>query len=162
MSGAHATARARRPVAATLAVALLGACGLTGPRAAADATVASYAVTADGIVAPLDGRVGDAVRGRALIVARGAANCVLCHAIPDPELRFAGDVGPSLAGIGARLTPAQLRLRVVDMQALAPRTPMPSYHRVAGLADVAPAWRGRPLLTAGEVEDIVAYLSTLR
>ena len=47
-------------------------------------------------------------------------------------------------------------------QSLAPRTPMPSYHRIAGLADVAPAWRGRPLLTAGEVEDIVAYLSTLR
>ena len=116
----------------------------------------------DGIAAPLDGRVGDAARGRALVVARAAANCVLCHAIPDPELRFAGDVGPSLAGVGARLTTAQLRLRVVDMQALAPRTPMPSYHRIAGLADVAPAWRGRPLLTAGEVEDIVAYLSTLR
>jgi len=116
----------------------------------------------DAIIAPLGGRLGDPVRGRALIVARGSANCVLCHAIPDPALAFAGDVGPSLAGVGSRLSPAQLRLRVVDMRTVAPGTPMPSYHRVDRLVDVAPALRGRPLLDAGEIEDIVAYLSTLR
>jgi sulfur-oxidizing protein SoxX len=143
-------------------LALLAAAGCTDLPPRTGDGVAKYVVTGDGIDAPLDGRVGDATRGRALIVARSAANCVLCHAIPDPELRFAGDVGPSLAGVGTRLSTAQLRLRVVDMQSLAPRTPMPSYHRIDGLADVAPAWRGRPLLTAGEVEDIVAYLSTLR
>jgi len=154
--------RVQRPLAASLALALAAIAGCAPLPPRGGEAVASYAITGDGIAAPLDGHVGDAVRGRALVVARGAANCVLCHAIPDPDLPFAGDVGPSLAGVGARLAPAQLRLRVVDMRTLAPHTPMPSYHRIAGLAEVAPAWRGRPLLTAGEVEDIVAYLSTLR
>ena len=156
------TTGALRRHAATLALVALAGCAPLPPHGGNGEGVASYVVTGDGIATALDGHVGDAARGRALVVARAAANCVLCHAIPDPELRFAGDVGPSLAGVGARLTASQLRLRVVDMQSLAPRTPMPSYHRIAGLADVAPAWRGRPLLTAGEVEDIVAYLSTLR
>ena len=156
------TTGALRSLAATLAIVALTGCAPSPPRDGAGEGVAPYVVSGDGIAAPLVGRVGDAARGRALVVARAAANCVLCHAIPEPELGFAGDVGPSLAGVGARLTPAELRLRVVDMQSLAPRTPMPSYHRIAGVTDVAPAWRGRPLLTAGEVEDIVAYLSTLR
>ncbi len=162
MSGSRPAIPPLRSLAATLALAALGACVPLASRDGGGDRVESYALTGDGIAAPLDGQVGDAARGRALVIARGAANCVLCHAIPDPELRFAGDVGPPLAGVGARFTAAQLRLRVVDMQAVAPHTPMPSYHRIAGLADVAPAWRGRPLLTAGEVEDIVAYLSTLR
>lgn len=157
------TSGALRSLAATLTIAAVSGCAPSLLRDGGGGDgVAPYVIGGDGIAAPLDGRVGDAARGRALVVERAAANCVLCHAIPDPELRFAGDIGPSLAGVGARLTPAQLRLRVVDMQSLAPRTPMPSYHRTAGLADVAPAWRGRPLLAAGEVEDIVAYLSTLR
>ena len=130
---------------------LLGGCAADRPRPPVDA-----------IAAPLDGRVGDAARGRELIVARGSANCVLCHAMPDPALPFAGDVGPSLAGVGARLSVPQLRLRVADMRAIAPRTPMPSYHRIEGLVDVAPAYRGKPVLDAGEIEDIVAYLSTLQ
>jgi sulfur-oxidizing protein SoxX len=115
----------------------------------------------DGLPAPL-AAAGNAARGRDLVVAHQSANCVLCHAVPDPAVRFAGDVGPSLAGIGTRMSISQLRLRVADIQRARPGTIMPSYYRVDGLDRVASAYRGKPILTATEVEDIVAYLATLR
>jgi sulfur-oxidizing protein SoxX len=124
--------------------------------------LSSYRVVADGIPEPLAATPGDAVRGKALIVARDAANCVLCHAVPDPAVRFAGDVGPSLAGIGARLSVSQLRLRVADNLRVNPASAMPSYYKVAGLSSVAAQYAGNPILTAAEVEDVVAYLATLR
>ena len=96
------------------------------------------------------------------MLARDPANCLLCHAIPDPAARFAGDLGPPLAGVGGRLTIPQLRLRVADIIRLNPATIMPSYYRVDGLSLVASAYRGKPILTAAEIEDIVAYLATLR
>jgi sulfur-oxidizing protein SoxX len=116
----------------------------------------------DGIPDSLTGVAGEAARGRALLVAREPANCVLCHRVPDAAIRFAGDVGPSLAGIGARLSAPQLRLRVVDNMRLNPATVMPSYHRVDGLTRVASRYAGQPILTAVEVEDVVAYLVTLQ
>ena len=115
-----------------------------------------YRVVADGIPEPLAAGAGDAARGRALLVARESANCVLCHAVPDPAVRFSGDVGPSLAGIGARLSVPQLRLRVGDNLRVNPATVMPSYYKVAGLDRVAAQYAGKPILTAQEVEDIVA------
>lgn len=118
-------------------------------------------VDGDGVREPL-APGGDAARGRALLVARESANCVLCHALPDAAVRFAGNVGPSLAGVGARLTPAQLRLRIADSTRLDPDTVMPSYYRTDGLQRVAAAYRGKPVLSAAEVEDIVTYLGTLR
>lgn len=118
-------------------------------------------VDGDGVREPLAAG-GDAARGRALLVARDSANCVLCHAVPDPAVRFAGNVGPSLAGVGTRLTAAQLRLRIADSTRLDPDTVMPSYYRTDGLDRVATTYQGRPVLTAREVEDVVAYLETLR
>jgi L-cysteine S-thiosulfotransferase len=123
---------------------------------------AVYEVTGDGIAAPIDGRIGDPARGRALVAAHENANCVLCHVFPDRTLPDGGDLGPSLRGIGQRLGVAQLRLRVVDSARVMPATIMPSYYRVAGLVDVAPAFRDRPILSAQDVEDVVAYLATLR
>jgi len=105
---------------------------------------------------------GDPARGRALVVARESANCVLCHAVPDPAVRFSGNVGPSLAGVGARLSEGQIRLRVADNLRVNPNTVMPSYYKVDGLDRVASAYAGKPVLTAQEVEDIVAWLTTLR
>ena len=122
--------------------------------------LASYQVVADGIPEQL--ALGDAARGKALVAARDPANCVLCHAVPDAAIPFAGNVGPPLAGVGARLSSAQLRLRVVDNTRVNPQTIMPSYYKVAGLELVAPAFRGKPILTATQVEDVVAYLATLR
>ena len=124
--------------------------------------IVGFRVVADGIPEPLGGVPGDVTRGRALIVAREAANCVLCHAIPDPGVRFSGDLGPSLAGVGGRFTASQLRLRVADNLRVQPGTIMPSYYKIDGLDRVAPAYRGKPILSAAEVEDVVAYLTTLR
>ncbi|MFO1398942.1 MAG: sulfur oxidation c-type cytochrome SoxX [Burkholderiales bacterium] len=118
-------------------------------------------VDGDGVREPL-APGGDAARGRALIVARESANCVLCHAVPDAAVRFAGNVGPSLAGVGSRLTAAQLRLRIADSTRLDPDSVMPSYFRTEGLVRVASAYEGKPVLSAREVEDLVAYLVTLR
>ena len=120
----------------------------------------SMRVEADGIPVPIDGLTGDAARGLTLLRARDPANCVLCHAVPGVPL--AGTLGPPLAGAGARLTVAQLRLRVVDERRVMPQTIMPSYYIVAGLNDVAPQYRGRPILDAQQVEDVVAFLATLR
>ncbi|MEO8752035.1 MAG: sulfur oxidation c-type cytochrome SoxX [Casimicrobiaceae bacterium] len=133
----------------------------TGLATAADA-MPSYRVVGDGIPDPLAPGAADAAHGRALIVQRDAANCVLCHAVPDPAVRFSGDVGPSLAGVGARLSAPQLRLRVSDNLRVNPATVMPSYYKVAGLDRVAAQYEGKPVLSAQDVEDIVAYLATLR
>jgi sulfur-oxidizing protein SoxX len=121
-----------------------------------------YVIVGDGIPAPLSPEGADPARGRALVVARESANCVLCHAVPDPAVRFAGDVGPSLAGVGRRLSVAQLRLRVVDELNVNSATVMPSYYRTAGLVQVAAPYAGKPILSAREVEDIVAWLATLQ
>jgi L-cysteine S-thiosulfotransferase len=104
---------------------------------------------------------GDATRGREIFLSRDT-NCLLCHAVPEPAVRFTGNIGPSLAGVGARLSEGQLRLRVVDPTRLNPGSVMPSYYRVEGLNQVAAAWRGKTVLTAQQVEDTIAYLLTLR
>ena len=119
-------------------------------------------VVGDSIPAALGAANGDAGRGRALLVARDDANCVLCHAIADTAVRYSGNVGPSLDGVGRRLTAAQLRLRVADNLRVNPNSVMPSYYRVEGLDRVAEAYLGKPILSAGQIEDIVAYLTTLQ
>lgn len=145
-------------VALRIVVAALWAAAAT----ASSADVPPLAVVGDAIPAPLAAVAGDAGRGRALLIARESANCVLCHAVPDPAVRFAGDVGPTLAGVGTRLTVPQLRLRVADNLRVNPRSVMPSYYRTDGLTLVAEAYVGKPVLTAAEVEDVVAYLATLK
>jgi sulfur-oxidizing protein SoxX len=119
-------------------------------------------IVGDGIPEPLATTTGDAARGRALVIARASANCVLCHAVPDDAVRFAGNVGPPLAGVATRFTTAQLRLRVVDILRVNPDSVMPGYYKVAGLDRVADSYTGKPILTAVEVEDVVAWLGTLR
>jgi L-cysteine S-thiosulfotransferase len=120
-----------------------------------------YAIVGDGIPDSLTGRSGDAARGRALVLDR-ASTCILCHSGPFPETRFQGDLAPSLVGVGNRSTISQLRLRLVDASRLNPATIMPSYYREDGLVRVGQSWRDRPILSAEQIEDIVAYLATLR
>jgi sulfur-oxidizing protein SoxX len=145
------------PLASRLALLILAAL----PAAAAAQAPTSAMISGDGIPDSLTGQPGDAARGRALVIAR-SSTCILCHSGPFPEARFQGDLAPSLAGAGSRSTVAQLRLRLVDASRLNPETIMPSYYRVDGLTRVGAAWRDKPILSAEQIEDIVAYLATLR
>ena len=128
--------------------------------AEADALVA-YTIVGDGIPQSLTGTQGDAARGRALVLDR-TSTCILCHSGPFPEARFQGDLAPNLAGAGSRWSTSQLRLRLVDASRLNSATIMPSYYRVDGLSRVGRNWRDKPLLSAEQIEDIVAYLASLR
>jgi len=120
-----------------------------------------YAVVGDAIPQSLTGHPGDAARGRALVLER-SSTCILCHSGPFPETRFQGDLAPSLAGAGNRWSEGQLRLRLVDASRLNAATIMPSYYGIDGLVRVGPAWRDKPILSAEQIEDIVAYLAGLR
>ena len=141
---------------AWLAVAAIA---LPGPAAAQ--ALQPYVVAGDTIPASLTGATGDATRGRALVLNR-SSTCILCHSGPFPEEKFQGDLAPNLAGSGSRWSAGQLRLRLVDGARLNPATIMPSYYRIDGLERVGTSWRGKPILSAEQIEDIVAYLASLR
>jgi L-cysteine S-thiosulfotransferase len=128
----------------------------------AAAQVAPYTVAGDAIAEPLAGKVGDATRGRAIVVDRKLGLCLLCHSGPFPEERMPGNTATDLTGAGARWSTGQLRLRIVDSRRLDDAAFMPSFHRTDGLQRVGTAWQGRPLLDAQQVEDVVAFLQTLR
>jgi L-cysteine S-thiosulfotransferase len=111
---------------------------------------------------PLTSQPGDPQRGRAIVANRQAGLCLLCHAAPIPEERFQGNLGPDLAGSGSRWTEGQLRLRITDASALNPATIMPSYGTTEGLHRVNRAFQGKSLLDPQQIEDVVAYLRTLK
>jgi L-cysteine S-thiosulfotransferase len=138
---------------ATALFALPSTAGGQGPRA--------YAVIGDAIPDSLTGAPGDIARGRALVVDR-TSTCILCHSGPFPEVKFQGDLAPALAGTGQRWSEGQLRLRLVDASRFNPATIMPSFYRLDGLVRVGAAWRGKPILSAEQIEDLVAYLKSLR
>ena len=121
-----------------------------------------YTVVGDAIPASLTGSKGDPARGRALVANRQVGLFLLCHTGPFPEEKFQGNLAPDLKGAGARWSEGQLRLRMVDSSRLNPDTIMPSYYRIEGLARVSQAFAGKPVLTAEQIEDVVAYLATLR
>ena len=103
---------------------------------------------------------GDPARGREVFVSREGGHCVLCHSAPG--VAVAGDVGPPLAGLGARLSAAQIRLRIADISRVNPDAVMPAFHRTEGLTRVASSYAGKPALSGQQVEDLVAWLGTLR
>jgi sulfur-oxidizing protein SoxX len=134
-------------------------------RLAAALLVVGLAVTAhaqDTLPESLTGRTGDPARGRAIVAHPQVGLCQLCHSGPFPEERFQGDLAPDLRGAGSRWTEGQLRLRIVDSGRINPATIMPAYHRAEGLVRVAPAFRGTPILSKEQIEDVVAFLTTLR
>lgn len=122
----------------------------------------AYEVAGDAIAAPLGGLIGDAGRGAAIVRDRERGNCLICHQGADPAEPFQGSIGPPLKGVGARLDAGQIRIRLVDASLLNPLTVMPPYFRTENLHDVAASHRGRPALSAQEIEDVVVYLASLK
>lgn len=123
---------------------------------------APYRIEGDAIPHSLTGAPGDPARGRAIVANRSIGLCLLCHSGPVSEERFQGTMAPSLAGAGARWSVGQLRLRLVDPAHLNADTIMPAYYRAEGLSRVGRAYAGKTILNAGQVEDVVAYLATLK
>ncbi len=122
----------------------------------------AFEVTAeDTLPNSLTGSKGDPVRGRAIVANRQLGLCLLCHSGPFPEERFQGNLAPDLRN-AARLSEGQIRQRLVDPAKVNPQTIMPAYYRTEGLNRVAPSLRGKTLLSAEQIEDVVAYLMTLR
>lgn len=141
---------ARLALAAALAVAIAGASA--GEPISSDGTRSNR---------PLSAAPGNPERGRAIVLERLVSGCVLCHEVPGAEGPF-GNLGPSLAGVGTRFTADQLRLRMIDSSVLNPDSIMPPYYRTDHLSRVAAAYRNKPILSAEQIEDVVAYLQTLR
>ena len=140
---------------------LLAALALGPTAGTAQEALVPYQVVGEAIPQSLTGNPGDPASGRAIVVKR-ESTCLLCHSGPFQEQRFQGDLSPSLKGTGARWSEGELRLRLVDASRLNAATIMPSYYRVDGLTRVAPAYKGKPVLTAEQIEDVVAYLMTLK
>lgn len=145
-----------RWIAAIAMLPAIGACVSPAP-----GVVASFRASGDAIEHALTEHPGDPLRGREILTGRDG-NCLLCHAVPETGARFMGNLAPPLSGVAARLSAAQMRLRIVDPLSVNPATIMPSYHRVHGLERVAEPFRGKPILSAQQVEDVIAYLLTLR
>lgn len=118
-------------------------------------------VAADSIPEPLTREAADPARGREIFLDTERGHCLRCHRAAALDAPFQGTVGPDLDTVGERLTAAQLRLRLVDMSLLNPETVMPPYHRVHDLHQVAEPYRGKPVLAAREIEDLIAFLLTL-
>jgi sulfur-oxidizing protein SoxX len=136
-------------------------CLATAGAGRAEEGLLRYEILDSAIPKSLTGAPGDPARGRAIVVRR-EATCLLCHSGPFPEQRFQGDLSPDLTGVGSRWTEGELRLRLVDASRLNADTIMPSYYRVDHLTRVARNLRGKPVLTAEEIEDVVAFLTTLK
>jgi len=146
-------------MALAVGAALLLASGL---QAGAAGITAYKVVDGNSIPKSLTGKPGDATNGRAAAINRKKGNCLGCHKMPIPEQQFHGEIGPDLAGVGSRMTEGQLRARIVDPKLVNPDTIMPSFYKTKGFHRVMKAFKDKTIISASEVEDIVAYLKTLK
>ena len=126
-----------------------------------DNQLVPYRLVDGTIPEPLTDQPGDPARGRRIVLERDGGDCTICHAMPLPQREFHGTVGPPLDGIGSRATAGVLRLRLVDSKAFNPETIMPAYYKVEGLHRVLDRYGAKPILTAQQIEDVIAYLLTL-
>ena len=145
-----------------MASALAAAVVAFAPPLAAQEALRPYAIEGDSIPASLTGAPGDPARGREIVTNRFVGLCLLCHSGPFPDVPQQGTLAPDLKGAGARSTRGQLRLRMVDSSRVNKDTIMPAYYRMDHLQRVAPQFRGKPVLTAEQIEDVVAFLATLK
>jgi L-cysteine S-thiosulfotransferase len=140
---------------------VLGTANIGGAEPSSDTSV-DYRIVNGAIPEPLTDQAGDPERGRRLVLDREGGDCIICHAMPLPQRQFHGTIGPPLDDVGDRYTAGELRLRIVDPKVFNPETIMPAYYKVEGVHRVHERYRGKPILTAQQVEDVVAYLLTLR
>lgn len=143
-----------------LAILVLAWAAVAPPASAEE--LRPFRIVGDSISEPLTDVRGDPARGRAIVVDRQKGLCLLCHSGPFPEVRFQGELAPDLRGAGRRWSEGQLRLKIVDSARLNSATIMPSYYRTEGLIRVGRPWQGKPVLSAEQVEDVVAFLTTLK
>ena len=118
--------------------------------------------TGDAVQTALSSSPGDPIKGRAIVTSRQTGLCILCHAGPFPEERFQGNLAPDLRLSVGNLSLGQLRARLVDPAQLSPNTIMPAYFRIDHLQRVAPQFAGKTVLTEQEIEDVLAYLLTIK
>ena len=121
-----------------------------------------YDIIEGGIPVALTNVPGDAAKGYAIVGNRQIGMCLLCHQAPDVEDRFQGDISTNLAGVGVRWTVPHLRLRIVNSRLLNPASVMPAYYRTDGLERVTASARDKPILDAQQIEDVVAWLASLK
>jgi sulfur-oxidizing protein SoxX len=122
-----------------------------------------WEVTDYAIKSPLCGLKGDAANGKLIMLDGHKGNCLACHQLPVDGVEAYGTIAPPLAGIANRMTEGQLRMRVVDSRNLNPMSIMPGFYRDPSLINrPAKAYAGKTFLTAQEVEDVIAYLVTLK
>ena len=126
------------------------------------AAATTVSAQSDGMEAPLTYVAGNAAKGRAIVANRQQSLCLLCHSGPFADAQLQGNIASNLSGAGSRWTAGQLRLRIVDAKQLNPNSIMPAMHKLEGLQNVSRAWRDKPVLDAQQVEDVVAFLLTLR
>ena len=124
--------------------------------------VAYKVIDESSIPQSLTGEAGDPLRGREVAINRKLGNCLACHKMPIPEQQFHGEVGPDLSEVADSLSEGELRLRVVNPKLMNPETLMPAFYQTEGLHRVMKKFQGKTLLTAEQVEDVVAYLMTLK
>jgi sulfur-oxidizing protein SoxX len=151
-----------RPAILAAAILLIGA---DSPRAQTPAPPAlvSFEIKDQAITSSLTGAKGDPKKGEAVVINRLQGNCLACHVVTALAREpFHGNTGPTLNGVADRLNEGEIRLRLVDGTKINPETMMPSFYRIDGLNRVLPNFRGKPVLTAEQVEDVVAYLLTLK
>ena len=121
-----------------------------------------YEIVGDEIPLPLSEPAADPVRGAFVFADRDSGHCVLCHQIAGLDATFQGNVGPNLSQVGQRLSPGQLRLRIVDYSRVKENAVMPPYYRLEGLNQVGVSYLGETALSSEDVENLVAYLSSLK
>ena len=149
-------------IASAFAVGIAAAAISWAQLASAQEKLRTYTIEGDAIPASLTGAEGDPARGREIVTNRFVGLCMLCHSGPFPDVPQQGTLAPDLKGAGTRWSLGQLRLRIVDSSRVTPDTIMPAYYRIEHLQHVAPQFRGKPVLTAEQIEDVVAFLATLK
>lgn len=151
-----------KKMALTLAAVLCAGSAYAASVQVSEPGLVSYTIVDDmAINEPLTDKAGDAANGRKLAINRKKGNCLACHVMPISEQSFHGETAPSLYGVANRLSEGELRLQLVNSKVTNENTMMPSFYRVTGYNRILKKFDGKTILSAQEVEDIVAYLNTL-